>query len=65
MKLFEFPALGEKYWQERLPNGLCVRVVPKPGFARRYAFLAVSYWAKSMPEEISMIPLFFSIAELA
>ena len=43
MKLFEFPALGEKYWQERLPNGLCVRVVPKPGFARRYAFLGVDF----------------------
>ena len=43
MKLFEYPKLGERCWQEILPNGLCVRVVPKPGFARRYAFLGVNF----------------------
>lgn len=43
MKLFEYPKLGERCWQEVLPNGLCVRVVPKPGFARRYAFLGVNF----------------------
>ena len=43
MKLFEYPKLGERCWQEILPNGLCVRVVPKPGFTRRYAFLGVNF----------------------
>ena len=43
MKLFEYPKLGERCWQEILPNGLCVRVVPKPGFARCYAFLGVNF----------------------
>lgn len=43
MKLFAYPKLGEQYWQETLPNGLCVRVVPKPGFSRKYAFLGVNF----------------------
>lgn len=48
MKLFEYPKLGERCWQEILPNGLCVRVVPKPGFARRYAFLGVNFGSIDM-----------------
>lgn len=39
----EFPKLGEHYFEERLANGLLVRVIEKPGFARRYAFAAVDY----------------------
>ncbi len=41
MTLHEFPRLGERYWEQRLENGLLLRVVPKPGFARSYAFLGV------------------------
>ena len=37
MTLHEFPRLGERYWEQRLENGLLLRVVPKPGFARSYA----------------------------
>ncbi len=43
MKYLEYPAIGEAYFEERLPNGLLVRVVPKRGFARKYAFLAVDF----------------------
>lgn len=43
MKLFAYPKLGERFYEQRLPNGLCVRVLPKPGFARRYAFLGVNF----------------------
>lgn len=39
----EFPKLGEHYFEQRLANGLLVRVVEKPGFAKRYAFAAVDY----------------------
>lgn len=39
----EYPQLGECCWEERLPNGLTIRVVPKAGFARKYAFFAVDY----------------------
>ena len=39
----EFPKLGEHYFEERLPNGLLVRVMEKPGFAKRYAFVATDY----------------------
>ncbi len=45
MNYFEFPRLGEAYWEERLENGLLVRIVPKREFARSYAFLAVDYGA--------------------
>lgn len=38
-----YPRLGERIYEETLPNGLLVRVVPKPGFAKTYAFLAVDY----------------------
>lgn len=43
MKERHFPKIGEMYYEERLPNGLLVRVVPKRGFARKYAFLAVDF----------------------
>jgi hypothetical protein len=32
----DFPKLGEHYFEERLENGLLVRVMEKPGFAKRY-----------------------------
>ena len=39
----DFPSLDEHCFDERLENGLLVRVIPKPGFARTYAFLAVDF----------------------
>ena len=43
MTYFDYPKIGEGYYEERLPDGLLVRVVKKPGFARKYAFLAVDF----------------------
>lgn len=37
------PRLGEYYEEQVLKNGLTIRVVPKPGFARKYAFFATNY----------------------
>lgn len=39
----DFAQLGEHYFEERLSNGLLVRVIEKPGFAKRYAFIATDY----------------------
>lgn len=38
-----FPGLGEKIYEDTLPNGLRIKVVPKRGFARSYAFFATNY----------------------
>lgn len=38
-----FPRLGESIYEARLDNGLRVRVVPKKGFVRKLAFLAVNF----------------------
>ena len=43
MKLREFPKIGESYYETRLENGLRLRVIPKRGFAKKYAFLAVDF----------------------
>ena len=45
MKLLEYPRIGERCYEQRLASGLLVRVVPKPGFARKYAFIAVDFGA--------------------
>ena len=45
MQTVHFPALGEEYFQKTLKNGLHLRVIPKPGFAKKYAFLALNYGA--------------------
>ena len=39
----EFPRLGESLWEDRLPNGLRLRVVPKSDFAQKVAFLAIDF----------------------
>ena len=39
----DFAQLGEHYFEEQLSNGLLVRVIEKPGFAKRYAFIATDY----------------------
>lgn len=43
MKVKEYLSLGETCYEERLPNGLLIRVIRKPGFARKYAFFATNY----------------------
>ena len=43
MNLREFPALDERYYETTLPNGLRLRVIPKPGFSRKFAVFAVDY----------------------
>ncbi len=45
MNIRQFPKIGESYYEERLENGLKVRVIPKRGFAKKYAFLAVDFGA--------------------
>ncbi len=39
----DFERLGEHYFEERLENGLLIRVIEKPGFARKYAFMATDF----------------------
>ncbi len=43
MKKTEYPRLGETLWQDTLPNGLPVVVVPKPGFSRKLAYFVTDY----------------------
>lgn len=43
MTVKDYPRLGERVYETRLENGLLIRVVPKAGFAKTYAFLAVNY----------------------
>lgn len=43
MNIKEYPHLGESCYEQRLPNGLMIRVIPKSGFSRKYAFFATNY----------------------
>ncbi len=43
MKRKEFPQVGESYVEHTLPNGLVIRVVEKPEFAKLHALVAVNY----------------------
>lgn len=43
MKTVTYPRIGETLRWERLPNGLPICVVHKPGYVRKYAFLATRY----------------------
>lgn len=45
MKRYDFPALDERYFETTLSCGLRVRVIPKPGFSKTYAVMAVNYGA--------------------
>ena len=38
-----FEHLGERAYEDTLPNGLRIKVVTKKGFARKYAFFATNY----------------------
>ena len=44
----EFPAIGEHFYEEKLENGLLVRVIERPGFAKKLAFAAVDYGANDL-----------------
>ena len=37
MTTVEYPRLGENLYKQILPNGLTLRVVPRPGFTRKLA----------------------------
>ena len=43
MKPVFYERIGESVHRETLPNGLQVCVVPKPGYAKQYAFFATRY----------------------
>jgi len=43
LKLNEYKQLNELVYSGKLPNGLSVFVVPKPGFHKKYAYLAADY----------------------
>ncbi|MFC5702067.1 EF-P 5-aminopentanol modification-associated protein YfmH [Cohnella faecalis] len=43
MTIVEYPGLEEKLWHEKLPNGLDVFVLPKPGFTKTYATFTTRY----------------------
>lgn len=43
METKAYPHLGETLYSETLPNGLRLRILPKPGFRSAYAVLAVNY----------------------
>ena len=43
MKQSFYERLGESVYRETLPNGLQIYVVPKPGYAKKYAFFATRY----------------------
>lgn len=40
-----YPELSETVFEETLPNGLTVAVVPRPGFSRKIAYFATDYGA--------------------
>ena len=41
----EYPGISEKLYSATLPNGLPVYIVPKPGYKRKFAYLAVKFGA--------------------
>ena len=43
MKQVFYERIGESVYQETLPNGLRIFVVPKPGYTKKYAFFATRY----------------------
>ena len=43
MEIKRYPSIGETLFSETLPNGLRLRVIPKPGFRSRYAVFAANY----------------------
>ena len=40
MKTVEIARLGERYFEEKLENGLTIRIIQKKDFAKKYALFA-------------------------
>ena len=45
MKKYQYPELGEMLHMDRLPNGLRVCVVPRPGFSKKLAYFVTDFGA--------------------
>ena len=45
MPMFQYPQLQEQLFQETLPNGLNVLVLPRPGFTRKIAYFVTDFGA--------------------
>ena len=45
MKKYQYPELGEMLYMDRLPNGLRVCVVPRPGFSKKLAYFVTDFGA--------------------
>ena len=43
MKYMEYPAVCDSFWQDTLSCGTVLRVIPRKGFAKTYAFYALNY----------------------
>ena len=43
MTAYEYPRLGERLYQQVLPNGLTVMVVPRPGFSKKLAYFVTDF----------------------
>ena len=43
MKQTFYKRIGESVYSHRLPNGLEIRIIPKPGYTKKYAFFATRY----------------------
>ena len=43
MEKRQYPRLGETVFWEKLPNGLTIAVVPRPGFTRKLAYFVTDY----------------------
>ena len=51
MKRRDFPNIQEQVWEGKLPNGLTIQVVPKPGFTRKSAYLITDFGSIDMDFE--------------
>ena len=40
-----YPSLGEQVYWDKLPNGLTVAVIPRPGFSKKLAYFVTDYGA--------------------
>lgn len=43
MNRIDYPHLGETLWQDTLPNGLTLTVIPRRGFTRKLAYFVTDY----------------------
>lgn len=45
MQLRNYPDLSEQLWWDKLPNGLTIAVVPRPGFTKKLAYFVTDFGA--------------------